>query len=245
MRGRSVRPGLVAATVGAVVAGVLLAAPAHAADGPVYSGTGWKAFTSAGIYSISPDPYVINFASETARDRLAPALQRGAAQIADLTGVQVTVSSTLNPGARPPCSEQPRHVMTFHMKYRPIGKRGMSQSYACASAANGSAWGGAVVMNSEYWTSPNWFSDNKTTNRIMRDNVVLHELGHLFGLAHPNFDMDRDGHVEGGECVRNSAGRKPVMCTPTGGYRTVANGVQYTSFDVPGLEQMRENYDLR
>ncbi|WP_181786197.1 hypothetical protein [Streptomyces phytophilus] len=225
---------------------MLLAAPAHAADGPVYSGKGWKAFTSAGIYSISPDPYVIRFASATARDRLTPALKRAAVQITEVTGVKVTVSSELTPGARPPCSEQPRHVMTFHMKYRPIGKRGMSQSYACTSGADGSAFGGAVVMNSEYWTSPNWFSNNKTTNRVMRDNVTLHELGHLFGLAHVNTDRDGDGRVEGGECVRNSAGRKPVMCTPTGGYRTAASGGRYTwEFDVPGLRQMRKNYDLR
>lgn len=233
----------------AAIAAVMLtlsAAPGGAAESPVYSGPGWRAFTSKGIYSISPDPYVVDFASATARDRLAPALKRAAEQITDVTGVKVTVSSTLRLGARPSCADAPRHVMTFHMKWRPIGERGMSQSYPCTAAANGSAWGGAVVMDSEYWSTPNWFSDNETTNRVMRDNVTLHELGHLFGLAHANTDRDRDGRVERYECVQNSAGRRPVMCTPTGGYRTAANGGRYTTeFDVPGLEQMADNYYLR
>lgn len=224
----------------------LSVAPADAAESPVYSGRGWKAFTSMGIYSISPDPYVIRFASERARDRLAPTLKRAAAQITEVTGVAVTVSSALLPGPRPSCSEQPRHLMVFHMKYRPTGERGMSMSYPCTATANGSAWGGTAAVNSEYWSTPNWFSDNPTTNRVMRDNVVIHELGHLFGLAHVNYDRDGDGAVERYECVRNSAGRRPVMCTPTGGYRTAANGGRFTSeFDVPGLQQMARNFYLR
>ncbi|GAA2673956.1 hypothetical protein GCM10010400_40140 [Streptomyces aculeolatus] len=234
-----------ATVVPAAVLAALAAAPAHAADGPVYAGKGWKAFTSAGIYSISPDPYVIDFASTTARDRLAPALKRAAAQITAVTGVKVTVSSKLRPGARPSCSEAPRHVMTFHYKYRPTGKKGMSHAWPCTASVNGSAWGGAAAVNSEYWTTRHYFSKNSTTNRVRRDNVIIHELGHLFGLAHANTDRDRDGRVEGGECVQNSAGRKPVMCTPTGGYHTAANGGQYTTFDAPGLKQMRRNYDLR
>jgi hypothetical protein len=247
MRGtRAARSALIAAAASAVAGGALLAPSAHAADGPVYSGKGWKALTSAGIYSISPDPYVIRFASSTARDRLTPALTRGAAQITDETGVKVTVSSTLNPGARPSCASQPRHEITFHMKWRPVGTWGASVAYPCAATANGSAYGGVVVIDSEYWSRSNWFSDNATTNEQMRRNGILHELGHILGLAHVNYDRDRDGRVESNECVRNSAGRRPVMCAPSGGYLSKASGGKYTSeFDVPGLRQMRKNYDLR
>lgn len=233
--------------IAAVIPAVVLAftaTPAHAAEKPVYKGTGWKALTSEGIYSISPDPYVIRFASATARDRLTPALKKGAAQITAVTGVKVTVSSKLRKGPRPSCAEQPRHEIVFHMKYKPVGTWA-SVAYPCYAKANGSAWGGVVLMNSQYWTTA-WFSNNPTTNRIMRDNGILHELGHIFGLDHVNYDRDRDGKVERNECVRNGAGRRPVMCAPSGGYLSKANGGRYTSeFDVPGLKQMRRNYDLR
>lgn len=235
-----------ASLLGLLLAALLVSVPpAGAADGPVYSGHGWKALTSEGIYSISPDPYTIAFASEAGRSRLSPYLKKAAAQITDVTGVQVTVSSTIVPGPRPSCSDQPRHLIRFHYKYRPVGTWA-STSYACHAAANGSAWGGNVYMNSQYWTVDNWFSSNDTTNAAKQANGVLHELGHILGLAHVNYDRDGDGRVENGECVRNSGGRRPVMCAPQGGYLTAANSGRYTAeFDEPGLGQMAENYWLR
>ncbi|WP_181785061.1 M12 family metallo-peptidase [Streptomyces phytophilus] len=237
---------LIVAAVAVAAAMALAAPPASAAESPVYSGRGWKAYTAKGIYSISPDPYTIVFASEAGRDRLSPYLKKVAAQITDVTGVQVTVSSTIVPGPRSSCSDQPRHEIRFHYKHRPVEGSWASISYPCHAAANGSAWGGNVYMNSQYWTVDNWFSSNDTTNAAKQANGVLHELGHIMGLAHVNYDRDGDGRIEDGECVRNSAGRRPVMCAPSGGYLTAANSGRYTAeFDEPGLEQMARNYYLR
>ncbi|WP_407563300.1 hypothetical protein [Streptomyces sp. 184] len=239
-----VRVLVTAAVMGALLA--LSAAPAGAAESPVYSGHGWKALTSDGIYSISPDPYTIVFASEAGRDRLSPYLKKAATQITEVTGVQVTVSPVIVPGPRPSCADQPRHEIRFHYKHRPVEGSWASVAYSCYAAANGSAWGGNVYMNSQYWTTPDWFSSNPTTNAARQANGVLHELGHIMGLAHVNYDRDGDGKVEDGECVRNSAGRRPVMCAPSGGYLTSANSGRYTEeFDEPGLEQMAENFYLR
>lgn len=205
---------------------------------PRYSGTGWRAWTSNGIYSINPEPYVIVFATTTARSKMTPYLTGPAAQITAVTGVKVTVSTTIDTTASTSCPA--RHRIVIHYSYRPIGTAGMSQARACHSKADGSAWGGHVLMNSEHWLAGSKYND------LYRKNFVSHELGHIFGLAHPNYDRDRDGRVENYECVKNSAGWTPVMCSPNGGIRTTTSAGKYTTeFDVPGLKQMARNWYLR
>ncbi len=235
---------LLALTLGFLAVLAAAAPAAHAATGPVYKGTGWKAWTSNGIYSLSPDPYVIVFANATARTKLSKYFTTPAAQVTTSVGVKVTVSTTLDTTPAGTCPA--RHRIVVHYVYRPTGQSGMSQAVGCHATANGSAWGGHVLMDSEYWTKPNWFSTNATVNDNRRKDTVAHELGHVLGLAHPNTDVDKDGVVEARECVKTKAGLKPVLCSPNRGGAPTANAGRYsTEFDLPGLRQLLKNYTLR
>lgn len=215
-----------------------------ATTGPVYEGTGWKANTDNGIYSLNPDPYEIVFADTTARTKLKSYFLRPAAQADAVTGVTITVTDTIDLTPRGICP--PRHRIVVHYTYRPMGTAGYSKAEPCYQLSDGSAWGGHVLMDSEYWTTANWFSVDPTLNDVYRKNVVVHELGHILGLEHPNKDLDGDATVENFECVKNAAGWLPTMCSPNGGYRNATSAGQFVAeFDVVGLKQLTQNWYLR
>ncbi|GAA3121610.1 hypothetical protein [Streptomyces echinatus] len=233
-------------TLPAILAALLLAvAPGQAsAATPVYSGTGWRAWTANGIYSLAPDGYTIVFADDTARTKLAPYFKTPANQVTTSVGVPITVTTALDDTPISSCPS--RHAIVVHYLYRPTGKAGVSKALACHDTADDSAWGGHLLIDSEYWTSSNWFSTNATLNDIYRKNVVSHELGHIFGLDHPNYDRDKDGTVEDFECVVSDAGWLPVECAPNGGYRTSTGAGKFlTAYDLAGLKQLAANYWLR
>ncbi|MFF8910596.1 zinc metalloprotease [Streptomyces olivaceoviridis] len=233
---------LIAASLTALALLLAGATDARAATTPGYKGTGWKADTANGIYSISPDPYTVVFANTTARSKLSKYFTGPSAQLAGI-GIRVAVSTTIDTSTTA-CPA--RHRIIVHYTYRPMGTKGMSQARSCYSTADGSAWGGHILMDSEYWTSSTWFSANATTNEARRKDAVSHELGHILGLAHPNVDLDKDGIVENGECVRNASGLRPLMCSPNRSNPPVAEGGKFTrEFDIPGLRQMLANYYLR
>lgn len=231
------------ATVVALV--VALATPADSATGPAYSGRGWQIWTGQGIYSLNPDPYEIVFADTTARTKLKPYLTKPAAQATTVTGVQITVTDTIDPTPAELCP--PRHRIVVHYGYRPTGEQGMSQANPCYEISNGSAWGGHMLIDSEYWTSSAWFSADPVKNDGYRWNTISHELGHVLGLAHPNTDVDGDGTIEANECVATASGTRPVMCSPnTGGYLNAIDAGRFTPpFDEPGLKQLAANWYLR
>lgn len=231
----------------AIAAGLLLSTvpPADSATtGPVYSGRGWKILTSQGIYSLNPDPYEIVWADATARSKLKPYMAKPSAQVSSITGVQVTVTDTID--LTPPDACPPRHRIVVHYTYRPLGTAGMSQALPCYQISDGSAWGGHVLMDSEYWTTANWFSTDPVKNDAYRANAVSHELGHVLGLDHPNTDVDADGTVEAYECVTTASGTRPLMCSPNGGYYNSVDAGRFTPpFDEPGLKQLAANWYLR
>lgn len=211
---------------------------------PVYQGTGWKAFTSAGIYSLSPAPYTIEFADTTARTQLARYFTGPATQVTTAVGVPITVTTTID--TTPVASCPASHVIVVHYGYRPINTVGMSQGRPCYATADGSAGGGHILMDSEYWTTSSWFSTNPITNEARRKDAVTHELGHILGLDHPNTDLNKDGIVSDGECVTTQYGLRPIMCSPNRGNPPFALGGKFTTeFDLPGLRQMLANYYLR
>jgi hypothetical protein len=243
-----IRHTLYAVTAALLTVLALLLASATNARGattsPVYKGTGWKAGTSAGIYSIAPDPYTIVWADATARTKLTKYFTSPAAQVTSSVGVPLIVSTTLDTTPVGTCPA--RHRIVVHYGYRPVGTKGMSYTTACHSLSDGSAWGGHIRMDSEYWTSASWFSSVATTNDARRKDAVTHELGHALGLDHPNYDRDKDGVIEAGECVRTSTGLRPIMCGPNRGNPPVTEGGKFTTaYDLPGLRQMLANYALR
>lgn len=229
-----------------LLTGYLIAAPAtHATTTtPTYTGTGWKAWTSNGIYSLSPQPYTIVFADPTARAKLAPYFTGPAAQVTTSVGVPINVSLTFDLTRTNTCPAW--HRIIVHYVYQPMGTKGMSQTLACHNTADGSAWGAHILMDNEYWTNTAWFSTNSSVNDARRRDVAAHELGHALGLDHPNTDVNKDGTIAGGECVKNSAGLRPLMCSPNRGNPPVAAGGKFTAeFDLPGLRQLLANYRLR
>ncbi|MFF1444166.1 hypothetical protein [Streptomyces sp. NPDC058295] len=245
----SVRRVLTAVTAALVAVLALLAAsttPAHAATTtPVYAGTGWKAETADySIYSLAPGPYTIVFADSTARTKLAPYFTKPASQVTSSVGVPITVTTTIDTTPAVSCPAKGRIVV--HYQYRPTGTAGLSQALPCHNTADGSAWGGHILMDSDYWTSTNWFAATTSLNEAYRRNAVTHEFGHILGLDHPNIDLDKDGRVEAFECPKNSSGWTPVLCSPNGGNRTATySGSFVTVFDLAGLKQLAANFYLR
>ncbi|MCI3279151.1 M12 family metallo-peptidase [Streptomyces cylindrosporus] len=244
---RTRRHTLAAAVIAALAAvlGLLAAPHAHAATTtPVYKGTGWKAWTSNGIYSLAPDGYTIVFADATARTRLTPYLKGPAGQVTTAVGVPITVSTIID--TTPAAACPPRHRIVVHYTYRPMGLKGMSQTRACHNTVDGSAWGGHILIDTEYWSTTAWFSTDPTVNNNYRKDTVAHELGHALGLDHPNADLNKDGTITSGECVKSTAGRKPVMCSKNRGAAAAADAGRYTAeYDLPGLRQLLRNYALR
>ena len=238
---------LTLAAITAALCAILAASapPAHAATTPVYQGTGWKAETdSFHIYSLAPGPYTVVFANETARTKLAGYFTKPAGQVTSSVGVPVTVTTTIDTTPATSCPGKGRIVV--HYVYRPLGAAGFSQARPCYNTLDGSAWGGHVLMDSEYWTTANWFSSTASLNEAYKRNAVTHEFGHILGLDHPNSDLDHDGRIESFECPKNTSGWTPVLCAPNGGNRTATySGSFVTAFDLAGLKQMAANYYLR
>ncbi|MGW4270817.1 hypothetical protein ACWEGQ_00265 [Streptomyces seoulensis] len=236
--------------------GAALSTIAATTPQPLYQATGWKAETALGVYSLAPDPYQIVFADATARDQLTPYLKLPALQVTRQVGVTLTVTAGVDTTPVGTCPA--RHQIVVHLAYRPTGKAGMSIAYPCHAIADGSAWGGHMVIDTEYWTTTNWFSSDAGVNEARRRDTVTHELGHILGLAHPNQDLNGDGTVADGECVHTATGLRPVMCgpnrgnpvqVPTGAGRTAVSGMEAgrfsTEYDLPGLCQLLANYTLR
>lgn len=230
--------------------------PTAHATSPVYAGPGWKALTKDNIYSLSPDPYQVVFADTTARTRLAKYFKIPAIQVTRTVGVPITVTTTIDTTPTSTCPTY--HRIVVHYTHQPLGQRGMSAAWPCYHTGNGSAWGGHLHMDSEYWETPAWFSTNPTINEAWRKDTATHELGHMLGLDHPNTDVDRDGRVEAQECVKDTNGLKPIMCSPNRGnplarpartgrvaYIGMTAGMFTEDFDLRGLRQLLANYTLR
>lgn len=219
----------------AIALTAIAATPAHATTGPVYSGYGWQINTARGIYSLDPSkPFTFVFANTSARSRLTPYLTGPAAQFTSVTGIKAAVSTTIDTTPRSTCPARGRIVV--HLEYRPGGTKGMSLALAC-HASDGSAWGGHILIDSEYWYA------GYAITEARRKNAVTHEFGHMF-LNHPNYDRDKDGAVEWYECDKTAYGYLPVMCSPGGGYTSSTGSGKFTSIDTPGLAQAVKNFGL-
>ncbi|MFK8851189.1 hypothetical protein [Streptomyces sp. Ac-502] len=199
---------------------------------PQYAGTGWRIADRLGVRSIHPtQPYVVTFPSEELRARYTPYLSAAVAQLQQL-GVHITLGGIETPDlTRCP----PRGHIQYTEAYQPLGKPGYSQGLPCYDTVDHSAWGGWVRIDSEYWDG-SWYITEQG-----RFHVFVHEMLHALGLDHPNTDLNGDGAVAAYECVQDSAGVTPLMCSPNGGYRDDVRAGLLTPFDAAGIRQALKN----
>ncbi|MEU6480354.1 hypothetical protein ABZ858_26420 [Streptomyces sp. NPDC047017] len=238
-------------TLAAVAAATLLTAGhASAAGTQVYKGTGWQLESSMtasgdGIHSLNKNAtYTITFADSAARKTLEYYYKPLADWMTKQTGVKFTVSATNLPEPTA-CSTAPIHTIVIGLKTRPMKDKGMSHTSPCYDTRDDTAYGAWIDMDKEYWDHPGWFSGtgkNTTLDFAMIWNANAHELGHAIGLDHPN-TRDSKGVVKPFDCVKNSAGWRPLMCSPNGG-PTNKTGVNYTAYDIAGIKQLVANYTL-
>lgn len=223
------------AAIGSIltVAAVSIVVSANDADGveqystvdDVYKGAGWAAFTDYGVYSIDVNQtYVITYGSTTARTKLQPMVEKIATQ---LRGLGFKVFNTTAVETIPATGCLPKNHIAIGIKYRPTGKSGASQGLPCYNTNDHSLFSGRVWVNSEYkQLGGTWVISDK-----LWKNLFPHEFGHAFGLA----------HAPAG--VKNAAGDTPAMTAPNGGFNTASKYGTFTSWDLAGLAQLKENYD--
>lgn len=204
---------------------------------PQYAGAGWRIADRLGVRSIHPtQQYVVTFPTETLKQRYSALLAPAITQLQQ-TGVHISLGG-LEPPSYPNCPAR-GHVQ-FTEAYRPTGQAGYSQGLPCYNALDHSAWGGIVRMNSESWDPAvmTWPLPD-----YLRRSSPVHELLHAIGLDHPNTDLNGDGTVAAYECVKDSAGVTPLMCSPNGGFRDSRAGL-LTSFDKAGVQNALRNAPL-
>jgi hypothetical protein len=198
---------------------------AEASEGDVYVGNGWKVNTDDGIESIDPSrTYLVTWDSSQARDSLSQLFESSVSQLrsygidAHLTSTVETVPETV--------SCPPKNHIVVGLKHRPTDVPGMSQGLACYAMSDRSVFSSKIWINSEYkQLGGSWYMSDKVWK-----NTTAHELGHAFGLDHPNTPVPT-----------NSYGDTPVMTQPNGGYDGGGKG-KFTGWDKAGLLQLVANH---
>jgi len=195
----------------------------------VYSGTGWKIFTSEKVLSIDPSQtYVVTYASTSARSKLQPMLEKSITQLQAL-GIKIYNTTQIETIATTSCA--PKNHIVMGTKYRPAGstKGGVSIGDPCYNTTNMSMWSGKVWMDSEYkQLGGTWSLSDKAWK-----NGVVHEFGHALGLDHAPAVSPKPTN-----------GDTPIMTAPNGGFNTTSKYGQLTSWDIAGFKQLKENFDV-
>lgn len=219
----------------AVATATVLTTSQAGAAGVRTEGEGWKAAEIVGITSVSPvRTYTVTFRTEAIRERYAPYLGTAVRQLAAV-GLRLRIGG-VEPGDPRRCG--PAYHIQFTEMYRPTGTPGWSQGAPCPHQPRGLGRGGLVAIDSEY------FDGTYHIEPHVLANTVTHELLHALGLDHPNRDLDGDGTAAAYECVTTSAGVRPLMCSPNGGYRAAEAG-RLTPFDLARVEALLANARTR
>lgn len=194
----------------------------------VYKGNGWKIFTSEKVLSLDPSQtYVVTYASTTARTKLQPLLEKSIAQLQAL-GIKIYNTTEIETIATTSCA--PKNHIVMGTKYRPAGstKGGVSIGDPCYNTTNMSMWSGKVWMDSEYKQLGGTWS---LSDRAWKNGVV-HEFGHALGLDHAPAVSPKPTN-----------GDTPIMTAPNGGFASSSKYGTFTSWDLAGLKQLKENFE--
>ncbi|MEU8682895.1 hypothetical protein [Streptomyces sp. NPDC048611] len=201
------------------------------ANGPVFTGTGWRITSQFRTYCLSPSQqYTITFPTQALKDRYTPYLTAAVAQLVT-AGVNIVIGGVETPDY---ATVPPRGHIQYGEAYRPVGTAGYSQGLPCYNTADNSVWGGYVLIDTEYWDGT-W-----TITTVKLKNTLVHELLHTLGLDHCNSDMNNDGMVGSYETVKDTAGVTPLMTSPNGGYQDSRAG-SLTPYDLNGIKQLITN----
>lgn len=200
-----------------LAAGVGTLAPdAHAAVGPVTSGTGWKLRPS--VTHIDTKPWQLTFHDTTSRTKLTAYLKNNAAELASYLGVTFTVTTRIVPASRTTCL--PSHTITYRWQPKP-DPASPNRSFTAPCTSNSAPYSASVYINSDYWSPTRNFHEG------VRRNVIWHESAHAVGLAHP------------ATCPTDRYGRKPLMCD-VNTYRSLSTR-RYSTFEATAFKYLRAN----
>lgn len=188
---------------------------AHAATGPVTSGSGWK--LRPGVTHIDTRPWTIAFHDTTSRTKLTGYLRKNAAELTHLLGIRFNVTTKLIPASTTRCA--PNHTITYRWQSKPDPKH-PNRSFAASCTWNNKPYSSSIYINSDYWSPtrryPEW----------QRLNVIWHESAHAAGLSHPN------------TCPRDRNRLQPLMCADT--YKDLRTR-RYSSFEQTAFRHLVTN----
>jgi hypothetical protein len=201
-----------------LAAAAVIGAPArsHAATlFQVYEGTGWNIGDGNGVRYLDTKPWTIVFYDSTARTKLTPYAKLTAAHVKTHTGLTVTVTTTVTKGTTT-CPTGHTIIMRLTST---VTRSAASQCHTTTGAADGSR----ATFALGNWTN----TTLSGSHEIYRRKVVSHELGHSFGLTHPNTWTSNPSPLMRGDIW--------------GGYKSITYADDYTSQDITGFKNLVAN----
>jgi len=199
-------------------AAAVIAAPGHAHSATLfqdYEGTGWNIADGNGVRYLDANPWKIVFYDTTARTKLTPYANLTAAHIKAHTGLTVTVTTTVTKGTT---TCPPSHTIIMRLTST-VTRSAASQCHTATGAADGSR----ATFALGNWTNVTLSGSHE----IYRRKVVSHELGHSFGLSHPNTWTTNPSPLMRGDIW--------------GGYKSITYADDYTNQDITGFKNLVAN----
>jgi hypothetical protein len=201
-----------------LAASAVVAAPGRAHGAglyQVYEGTGWNIGDGNGVRYLDSKPWTIVFYDSTSRTKLTAYAKLTAAHVKAATGLTVTVTTTISKGATA-CPTSHTIIMRLTST---VTRSNASQCHTATGAADGSR--ASIALGN--WTT----QIVNGQHEIYRRKVISHELGHSFGLTHPN---------------TWTTNPSPLMRGDTwGGYTTATYADDYTPQDTTGFKNLVAN----
>lgn len=167
------------------------------------------------------DPWAIFFYDQRSIDTTRHYMTLMEPELEARSGVDVKVTSTLKrtTDGCPGMTSTGYHIIV--VQYDPAEDR--SHTFSCS--VGGARQSARVVFSGITWVN----GRRSGSSKIYRRNLVGHEMGHAFGLAHPAIPCDQSG-------------TDPLMCGEKwGGYGTLDKAHKFTPYDIAGFKALVAN----